>query len=215
MKALIFDFDGTIIDTEASELNSWQFIFQQYNQTLPLDQWHKRVGTNDWDYNPLLHLESLAGAKLNHENVNRARDEKKAELLTHLKPLPGVVDWITMAKNLGLQLAIASNSSQSWVKGHLKNLNLLDYFDLIMAREHITHLKPHPEIYQLVLAKFNIMPEEAIAIEDSHHGVSAAIAAAIPCIAVPNPILANIHFPETFARTSSLAELPPHQILKR
>lgn len=215
MKALIFDFDGTIIDTEESELNSWQFIFEQYGQTLPLDQWHNRVGTNDWSYNPLLHLESLAGIKLNHANIIREREAKKTELLTQLKPLPGVLDWITTSKKLGLQLAIASNSSQNWVKGHLESLELLNYFDLIIAREHITHLKPNPEIYQLVLTKLNIVPDEAIAIEDSHHGVSAALAAGIRCIAVPNKILTHINFPQTFARTTSLADLSPHHFLKK
>lgn len=214
MKALIFDFDGTIIDTEQSELAAWQFIFAEHGKTLPLDQWHKCVGTDNWTFDPLAHLETLTGKKLDSEKIQYQRQQKLAELLADLKPLPGVLDWITTSKNLGLKLAIASNSTKDWVREHLTRIDLLQYFDLIITQDDISNLKPHPEIYHLALTKLEIEAHLALAIEDSHHGVSAAIAAGIRCIAVPNKILTNIHFPPTFITVKSLAELSPHAILK-
>lgn len=214
MKALILDFDGTILDTEQCELAAWQYIFAKYRHTFPLEEWHACVGTGNHTFDPFLYLQTMMGKKLNDEIIHTEREQKKAELLATLEPLPGVINWITTSKKLGLKLAIASNSAFDWVGDHLKQLHLLDYFDVIVTADQITHLKPHPEIYQSVLNRLNISADQAIAIEDSHHGVSAALAAGIRCIAVPNKILAKTNFPQTFALVESLAELAPEAILK-
>jgi beta-phosphoglucomutase-like phosphatase (HAD superfamily) len=94
MKAVIFDFDGTILDTEYTEFAAWQFIYSEYNSILPIDRWQKRLHSNPEIFDPMLYLENVTGITLDRERVTKRRREKLAELVVDLKPLPGINNWI-------------------------------------------------------------------------------------------------------------------------
>ena len=90
--------------------------------------------------------------------------------------------------------AVASSSSLGWVEGHLVRLGLREHFTGIRCRDHVKRTKPDPDVYLAALEHLGLRPSEAIAIEDSPHGVSAAKAAGLVCVAVPNEVTRPLDF---------------------
>lgn len=144
MKAIIFDFDGTILDTEYAELAAWQFIYSEHNLIFPLEEWYKRVGTNPKNFDPISYLENLIEGTLDREYTIKRRREQLTKLVADLQPLPGI---------------------------------------------------------------------EALAVEDSPNGASAALAVGLQCVIVPNQVTMNLNFPQTFCTVNNLSELPLTQLL--
>jgi putative hydrolase of the HAD superfamily len=214
MKALIFDFDGTILDTEAALFAAWQHVYTEHQCALPLEFWQKRIGTDPANFDPLQYLENQAGVPLNHGQVTLSRRNKLADLLLDLKPLSGVHEWILSARKAGMHLAVASGSPRNWVIDHLNKIDFLKYFDVIVTQEDVRKPKPDPEIYNNVLEKLGVSSWEAIAIEDSPSGATAALAAGIHCIAVPNRLTVDMMFPKDSLIVCGLKELSLLQLLK-
>lgn len=214
MKAIIFDFDGTIMDTERAEMTAWQQLYDEFNHVMPFEQWARNIGRGEDLFDPLSHLESLVGKKLDCNKLAKQRQANLSVLLTALKPLPGVTNWIAMAKELGMKLAIATASHHRWASGHLERMNLLHHFDYVVTRDDVKNLKPHPEVYQLALQKLGINSEQAIAIEDSPNGATAAISAGLRCIIVPSTVTTTLTFPATFCKLQNLEERSLRDVLQ-
>lgn len=212
MKAIIFDFDGTIIDTEHSELAAWEHIYQQYNHTLPVELWRTRVGSDPANFDPLRHLESLINISSERELILARCQQKLAELVSTLAPLPGVLNWIDAASQLGIRLSIASASPRAKVVAHLERLDMLKHFDHVVTANDVSVLKPNPEVYQVALKKMGVKAHEAIAIEDSPTGATAALAAELRCVIVPSRATANMIFPKGFRTLSNLEEQSLHDL---
>lgn len=186
LKAIIFDFDGTILDTEMPEFLSWQELYQEYGLELPLDLWVSSIGTIH-GFDPLVHLEKQVGA-VAPVRVRRV-EQRNLELIQAQPVQPGVQEWLAAASHHALSLAIASSSQNIWVKGHLTRLGLLPHFPIIIGRDNAGHQpKPSPAVYQTALARLGVRPDEAVAIEDSRNGVAAAKAAGLYTLYVPNEL---------------------------
>jgi putative hydrolase of the HAD superfamily len=213
MKAIIFDFDGTIVDTEHSELAAWEHIYSQYNHTLPVHLWKKRVGADPANFDPLQYLESMINIASEREMILAAHQLKLDELVASLKPLPGVLDWVQTADQLGIRLCVASAAPRDWVMGHLNRLGLLKHFEYVFTANDVKLLKPNPEVYQLALKKLGVASEDAIAIEDSPTGATAALAADLRCVIVPNRTTVDMVFPEGFHKLNNLQELSLQQFI--
>src|SRR5207248_1820265 len=108
------------------------------------------------------------------------------ELLAGREVLPGVLELRERALAAGLKLAIASSSSRGWVVGHLERLGIGEGWDCIVCREDSELAKPDPGLYLAALRCLGVAASEAVAIEDSGHGVTAARAAAVACLVVPS-----------------------------
>jgi HAD superfamily hydrolase (TIGR01509 family) len=215
IKALIFDFDGLIIDSESPEFRAWQELFAEYGRELASDLWADLVGRppNHFDLYGYFceHVDPLA-------DVERLRQDRRARVvaLTLEQPvLPGVHEYLRDAKKLGLKIGLASSSSRDHVRGHLERLQLLQYFETVRCFEDTERHKPDPTPYLRVLQDFGIKADEAIAFEDSPNGVSAAKAAEIFCVAVPNPITCCLPLEHADHRLESLADEPLAAILER
>jgi HAD superfamily hydrolase (TIGR01509 family) len=102
---------------------------------------------------------------------------------------PGIREWITTARELGLTIAIASSSPRPWVRGHLERVGALDLFDHVVTGDEVATHKPDPAIYELALRRIGVPGAEAIAVEDTAHGVAAAQAAGMFAVAIPNPFV--------------------------
>jgi HAD superfamily hydrolase (TIGR01509 family) len=190
-KALLFDFDGLILDTETPEFHVWQAIYREYGQEIEVEQWGMMVGGfGRGIFDAAGHLAGLVGDGLKPDEL-RARHRSESDALTLLQPiLPGVTDYLDEARRLGLRLAIASSSPHSWVDAHLTRLGLASRFDAILCSEDVPpgRTKPHPDLFLKALDVFRLKAGEALVFEDSPNGVAAARAAGIPVVAVPNPI---------------------------
>jgi HAD superfamily hydrolase (TIGR01509 family) len=214
IKALIFDFDGLILDTEVPEYQSWAELYQTYGSTLPLEKWAEYIGSAD-GFNPYEYLEQQLGRSVDQAAVRLQRRGRFAELMADQTILPGVQDYITTAKQLGLKLGVASSSPREWVFGHLSNLGLAAHFDAIRCGDEVPVTKPDPTLYLAVLQALEIQAHEAIALEDSPNGILAAKRAGIFCVAIPNALTQQLSLSLADVQMNSLADLPLAQILKR
>jgi HAD superfamily hydrolase (TIGR01509 family) len=207
ISALIFDFDGTILDTESPDYLSWQATYADYGAELPMSVWQDHIGT-DGVFNPFDYLEQQVGRPLDRDKVYRDRKARDNALIAQLTVLPGVLDVIAEAKRFGLKLAIASSSRHSWVDYHLARLGLMFEFELVRCRDDVgDKAKPDPAVYQAVLDFWKIEGEHAIALEDSPHGVSAAVNAGIYTIAIPNQMTQHLPFDHAHKTIPSLTAL--------
>src|SRR5581483_5413115 len=114
------------------------------------------------------------------------RMRRYLEMIEAQAVLPGVEAAIADARRLGLKIGLASSSHRDWVVGHLSRLGLHAHFDTLKTADDVTHTKPHPELYLAVLDALGLQAREAIALEDSPHGIHAARNAGIFCVVIPN-----------------------------
>jgi HAD superfamily hydrolase (TIGR01509 family) len=212
--AVIFDFDGVILDTEAPEFQTWQEIYQAHGCELALEVWATGLGTSADAFDPYMHLEVQAGCPIDREAIQQLRRQRYHELLGAKAVLPGVREYIVDAKRLGLRLGVASSSSRQWVVGHLTELGLSAYFDCIKCRDDVQRVKPDPALYQAAVAALALRPSQAIALEDSPNGIAAAKRAGLFCVAVPNPLTRQLSLAHADLMVSSLADLPLPRLLE-
>ncbi len=168
IQALIFDFDGLILDTETPEVQIWQDLYARYGQEFPLDEWVRTVvGSTVANLDPVAQLEKLTGQPLDrtalHEQAHRTRLDWQAAL----PPMPGVADYLDSARRLGLRLAVASSSPHAWVDGYLNRLEFCDLFDAVICREDAPRLKPDPDLFLAALSALHVRADQALAFEDS------------------------------------------------
>jgi HAD superfamily hydrolase (TIGR01509 family) len=144
----------------------------------------------------------------------RVRHRRRyTELTQGQSILPGVLDYLTDAKRLGLKLGVASSSPREWVVGHLVQFGLREHFDCITCADDATRIKPDPELYRLALAALDLYADQAIALEDSPHGVLAAKRAGLFCVAVPNPVTRQLSLDHADLYLRSLADVPLEKLL--
>ncbi|HLG76017.1 MAG TPA: HAD-IA family hydrolase [Ktedonobacteraceae bacterium] len=210
LQAIIFDFDGLMIETELPDFQSWQEIYQAYGVTLPLDLWLPLIGSGDdsHTFHPYDYLEVQLGRTLDREEIRARRRRRYLELVEAQSLLPGVEAIIAKAQRYGLRLAVASSSSRAWVAGHLARRGLIEYFDCIACGDEVAHTKPFPDVYQAALTKLGIDSDQAIACEDSPNGLLAAKRAGIFCVVVPSQLTRQAAFAQADLKLHSLADLP-------
>ena len=213
IRALIFDFDGLILDTEVPEFQSWQEMYQAHGCTLPLTVWATGIGTID-GFDPYAYLEQQLGRPVDRPAVHAQRRQRCDALIATQAVLPGVHDYIAAAGDLGLHLGVASSSSRAWVHGHLTRLDLHGHFHCIRCRDDVGwRPKPDPALYQAVLEALGVQPREALALEDSPHGIAAAKRAGLFCVAVPNPLTRHLPLAQADLQLASLAAMPLASLL--
>ncbi|GAP06734.1 haloacid dehalogenase superfamily, subfamily IA, variant 3 with third motif having DD or ED [Anaerolinea thermolimosa] len=192
LKAILFDFDGVIIDSETPEYQIWQSTLARFGVRLPLHEWARGVGSSIEAFDPLTYLEEKIGHAVDRQALLQEHKTKLMKALQDQPPLPGVQETILNACRLGLRLAIASSSSKTWVTSHLEKLGFISCFHAICTREDVPEVKPAPHLYNLALYRLGVHASEAIVIEDSPNGILAAKQAGIFCIAVPNPVSSQL-----------------------
>ncbi|HKW73802.1 MAG TPA: HAD family hydrolase [Candidatus Dormibacteraeota bacterium] len=214
IRALVFDFDGLILDTEEPVYRSWLEVYQAHGEELPFERWVQIVGSTTTGFHPQQHLEERLGRPLPQEELGR-RIGRRTEMILNKELLPGVMSYLDSARELGLQLGVASSSTNEWVRGHLARLGILDRFACIRCRDDVAHAKPEPDLYLSVLDCLGVLPTEAIAIEDSPNGITAARRAGLRCVAIPNTITSGLDLSHADLVLGSLAEVTLGQLLAR
>ena len=208
IRALIFDFDGTIIDSETPVFEGWQATYAEHGHELPLARYVEIIGTAAHTFDPHGHLEGLIGRTLDREQLTAERQEKHRAVIYANDCLPGVRGWIEEATARFIPLAIASSSQAWWIESNLDRLKLRDRFQVVRTREMVANAKPAPDLFLAALSGLGLGAHEVIVIEDSAHGVTAAKAAGLFTIAVPNPVTASLDFSAADVVVPSLADLP-------
>lgn len=214
IQALIFDFDGLILDTEGPEFTSWQEVFAAHGLTLPLSTYAVAIGTAD-AFDPLAELERQLGRSVDRERIRAARRARNQELIAAQALRPGIEAYLARADQLGLRLGVASSSTRDWVAGHLERLGIIGHFACLRCRDDVARVKPDPELYRSALAALGARPDQAVALEDSPNGILAAKRADLFCVAIPNPLTRRLRLDQADLRVDSLADLPLEQLLAK
>lgn len=208
IKGLIFDFDGLILDTEEPSFSAWAQIYDEYGVHLDIQAWAGGLGSSEAGFNPVSHLEGLLNKRVDAASLrNTARIVTDHKIL-ELQPLPGVENTIITARQQGLKLAVASSSPRSWVAGHLKRLDLYQYFDCIVCMEDVPEVKPAPDLFLAALSGLGIKPQEALVFEDSPNGITAGRRANIFTIAIPNIVSLQLDLSHANLILNRIDEIP-------
>jgi HAD superfamily hydrolase (TIGR01509 family) len=186
--ALIFDFDGLILDTESSMFETWQEIYAEHNLEFPHQEWANMLGTSSDPQEAYAYLEQHLRAPVDRDQIRARRVARELAILRDRGPMPGIRPLIEECLTAGISLAIASSSEHAWVDEHLRRLDLSGDFSVVVCADDVLRTKPEPDLYLRALDLLQLSSAQAIALEDSEHGVRAARAAGLFCIAVPNEV---------------------------
>jgi HAD superfamily hydrolase (TIGR01509 family) len=214
IRAIVFDFDGLILDTEEPVYRSWLEVYEEHGEQLPFDRWVEIVGTTASGFQPQRHLEERLGRPLSQEILDR-RVGRRTELVLAQQLLPGVIHHLEAARKAGVKLGVASSSTGEWVRGHLARLGILELFECVRCRDDVAHAKPEPDLYVAVLDCLGVPAADGLAIEDSPNGITAAKRAGMRCVAVPNAITHGLDLSHADLVLGSLAEVTFPQLLEK
>ncbi len=185
MKALIFDYDGLIVDSEYPEYLSWKEIYATSGVELTEQIWTSAVGSVN-AFDPKSHLEKASGLSFDWLAINLERRRKLTERQLSQPVLPGVRELMERGRDAGWRIGVASNSTSIWVEDGLKRLGLRSFVEAVRTVDQVQYPKPHPEVYLRVLEELGAAVAESLAFEDSQPGVTAAKAAGLTVIGVPS-----------------------------
>lgn len=215
IRALIFDFDGLILDTEGPIYQSWQELYNSHGGEMSFAAWAEIIGTVSNEFDHFEDLEEQIGYRLDRAKLGPQRRQRELDLIATQPLEPGVDTYLQDAKRLGLKVGLASSSPCDWVTGHLSQRGLIDYFDCIFARDDVSVVKPDPELYLSVLKTLGVEAGEAFVIEDSPIGVTAAQRAGLFCVAVPNALTARLPLDHADLRLDSLTDISLEDLIEQ
>ena len=187
-KAIVFDMDGVLFDTEALCKKSWDKIARDHNITDMESVFMQCVGTNANDTRTLV---------LNHYGQDFPYDDFCRETSKWFRewidengmPMkPGVRELLVYLKEEGYQIGLASSTHREAILHHLESSGIVEYFSVIVGGDMVEHSKPRPDIYLMACKQLGVSPDEACAIEDSPNGIRAAHAAGMTPFMVPDLI---------------------------
>jgi HAD superfamily hydrolase (TIGR01509 family) len=214
IEALLFDFDGLLVDSESVAFQTWQEAYREHGAELAVERWAAAIGTVG-GFDPLEHLEESLGRAIDREAVARAQREREHALAVVQPFRPGVIEYLAEARERGIRVAIVSSSSNAWIAGHLERLETVDgWACIVCANGDAARAKPRPTLYLEALDNLGVAPEAAIAFEDSPNGVAAARAAEIFCVAVPNSVTAQLDLSEADLLVESLEAISLRELLR-
>jgi HAD superfamily hydrolase (TIGR01509 family) len=211
IRALVFDFDGLILDTETPLIDAYAEIHTRHGVAFDRRLFLRSVGHADYTFDPWHGFSQHA----DRAALELDRRACKDELMLRQPILPGVLELLDEARRAGLHVGIASNSQHDWVDPHLTRLGLIDRFHFIACRGDAHSPKPEPDLYKLVLNNFGVRGHEAIAFEDSHAGSLAAKRANLWTVAVPNESTSHHDFGHVDLSVKSLAEITLDGLMSR
>lgn len=184
MKAILFDMDGLMVDTERLYIETESAIAQSYGKRLTEETIWKMMGKKAVEameiYIHDLKLELPVG-----EMIGIRDNLLEEKLRNELAPMPGLFEILEEYRRC-LQLAIATGSPRKFLDIVLDKLKIGDYFQALQTADEIVNGKPDPEIYLKTIEKLGIPPEECIVLEDSQNGALAGKRAGCYTIAIPS-----------------------------
>ena len=207
IKALVFDFDGIILDTETPTYRATQSVYQEYGVECPIEVYANTAGTQDENFDFVDYLSEQIGHKVDRDKLLREQHKRMMALIEKEKVLPGVASILEAAKQSGLKIAVATSSDNYWAHGHLERLGIRHYFQVIFQADDVERTKPDPALYLKAVEALGVKPDEAIAFEDSYHGLIAAKTAGLYCVVIPNEVTKNLEFSKADLQLKSLADV--------
>ena len=200
IKAIIFDLDGVLIETEQETFKFYQQYLKKYNIILKDDNFKYKAGRKSKDFWRDVLSEKDLKKIYTTEITNLKRELFNKYPEKYIKKIAGTEEMLQSLKEKGFTLAVASQNEKAMIKTVLRFLNIEKYFDLVLSKNDIKSLKPDPEIYLLAMKQLNLTPDQCIVVEDSKDGIAAAKNAKIFCIGIKHD-----YYPENTLEKADLA----------
>ncbi|WP_445487675.1 HAD family hydrolase [Niallia sp. 03133] len=194
IKAIIFDFDGTIIDTETAWYIAFRDAYKEHGVDLTLEKYSECLGTSLNSFNPYTYLSTHHNIPIDLDEFRTRIQNAHTEMMEKEAIRPGILDYLQAAKEAGLKIGLATSSEKAWIDKFVDLLGIRDYFECFCTADSVKNVKPDPELYHQALECLGVKASEAIAIEDSPNGSRAAVAAGIHTIVVKNTITNQLPF---------------------
>ena len=189
-RALLFDLDGTLAETDSLHLPTWVDVLRPYGIEIDEEFYRERISgrSNSKIVEDLLpDLSAKEG-----RGLADAKEASFRERADELEPLPGLLDFMREAKDRGLSLALVTNAPEENVEAMLLALELREFFDEVVLSDEVGPVKPDPAPYRAALNRLGVAPEEALAFEDSTSGIASSVGVGIPTVGI-----ASTQAPET------------------
>jgi HAD superfamily hydrolase (TIGR01509 family) len=204
--AVLFDFDGVLVDTEWAIYQAWRRTFEAHGQHLPLEVYTRCIGSDFATWSPKTHLEELTGGAFDWHDLDARRQKEIVADLQHEGPMPGAVEWLRQLEIQAMPRAVVSSSSHHWVDGWLEKLEMTGHFDEIVCRGDAPRIKPAPDLFLEAARRLSVAPADCLVVEDSLNGLKAAKEAGMQVWAIPNRVTASLDFSQADRVFRSMVE---------
>lgn len=205
-EAILFDFDGTLVDTEWAIYSAWLRTYQRFGQDLPIEVYVQCIGSGFHVWSPQIHLEELTGRSFDWPAMDAERQVEIEAELREQGPVEGARELLQKLSE-ETRLAVVSSSSHRWVDGWLERLGLDCFFEKVICRGDAPRIKPAPDLYLACAEALGLEPKQCAVIEDSLNGVKSAKEAGMTAYAIPNRITTVSDFREADAVYETLNAL--------
>jgi HAD superfamily hydrolase (TIGR01509 family) len=195
LRAVLFDFDGTLWDSETAVYGVFRDLYEEHGHELTLPTWSAAIGTLG-GFDPYEELGRLRGLPFDDEEIARTEDRVRAA--ADRVPLrPGIAALLRQLDGAGVRRALVSSDRSEWLVTHLERLGWPDGWSaMVCADGDAARAKPNPHLYLAALELLDVPAGATFAVEDSPNGIRAARAAGIPCVCVPNEATAELDLSE-------------------
>jgi HAD superfamily hydrolase (TIGR01509 family) len=181
-RALLFDLDGTLAETDSLHLPTWVDALQPYGVEVDEQFYRDRISGRSTAEIVRELLPDLTDEQ--GRSIGEAKEASFRERASELEPLPGLVDFVIQGRELGMRIALVTNAPEQNVETILLALKLRDFFDVVVLADEVEAVKPDPAPYRAALEKISVPAEVALAFEDSVSGISSSVAAGIPTVGI-------------------------------
>ena len=194
--AVLFDFDGTLWDSETAVFRVFRDLFSEHGHELTPQTWSAAIGTVG-GFDPYAELDRLHADGLNLEAIRASTEARIREAASQVPMRPGVAAFLHQLDEAGVRRALVSSDRSEWLVTHLERLGWPDGWSaMVCADGDAARAKPNPHLYLAALELLDIPASETFAVEDSPNGIRAAKAAGVRCVCVPNEATAGLDLSE-------------------
>jgi HAD superfamily hydrolase (TIGR01509 family) len=206
IQAVIFDFDGLMVESESIAYQVWCEVLGQHGNNFTEDIYHNLIGRGPLEsVNYLIEILDLPLAP--QELLETYWSERTERVCRDVSPAPGLIDLMQFLTDRELVLGVASNSPSRYVLEVLEAIGLLQFFGCVRCWEDVVQGKPAPYVYLAAAACLEVDHKHCLALEDSPIGLQAALNAGMRCLVVPNEDLEGEDFSGAESRYNSLTEV--------
>lgn len=186
MKAVVFDMDGVLFDTESVCFSAWDAVSEKMNISPPSELAHKTLGMNEEAVDGI--LKEFYGSDFDTDKFRTlCREYTSAYFAANGVPQkPGLHSALKALKSGGYKIAIASSTSRRGVYRNLKDAEIENMFDCVICGDMVGKSKPEPDIYLTAAGELHVPPKECFAVEDSKNGILSAHSAGMKVIMIPD-----------------------------